>query len=353
MSEIGDIKKGRNKVRTAFQELELLNNKHIPLLYKTSDRGQRLALLAGILDTDGSLDGTFDYSSKTKILAEDVVYLARSLGLAAYMVPMRKECVNNGVWGDYYRVSISGDISVIPNKLARKKALPRKQIKNVLRTGFSYELLPEDEFYGFTLSGDHLYLTDDFIIHHNSGKSCTIKIVSNKLVQRNGIVFYASGNPGRIQQFLSDFARIERDRKSIVILEDIDSLINSHGEDRYLEMLDSAKTIDNVLFIATTNYPERLDPRIYNRPGRFSHVIKIGLPGPKAREAYLKAILKNHRDVEYIVDHSSGFTIDHLTALVNATYREKKNLTDEIERLRLLFKIPKADDKAPIGIGRE
>lgn len=186
-----------------------------------------------------------------------------------------------------------------------------------------------------------------------SGKSCTIKIVSNKLVQRNGIVFYASGNPGRIQQFLSDFARIERNRKSIVILEDIDSLVNSHGEDRYLEMLDSAKTIDNVLFIATTNYPERLDPRIYNRPGRFSHVIKIGLPGPKAREAYLKAILKNHRDVEYIVDHSSGFTIDHLTALVNATYREKKNLTDEIERLRLLFKIPKADDKAPIGIGRE
>ena len=186
-----------------------------------------------------------------------------------------------------------------------------------------------------------------------SGKSCTIKIVSNKLVERGGIVFYASGNPGRIQSFLTDLARIEKNRKSIVILEDLDSLISSFGEDRYLEMLDSAKTIDNVLFIATTNYPERLDPRIYNRPGRFSHVIKIGLPGPKAREAYLKAILKNHRDVDQIVENSGGFTIDHLTALVNAVYREKKDLADEIERLRLLFKIPKADDKAPIGIGRE
>ena len=69
--------------------------------------------------------------------------------------------------------------------------------------------------------------------------------------------------------FLGDFAKIENNRKCIVILEDLDSLISNFGESHYLEMLDSAKTIDNILFIATTNYPEKLDPRIYNRPGRF------------------------------------------------------------------------------------
>lgn len=182
-----------------------------------------------------------------------------------------------------------------------------------------------------------------------SGKSCTIKIVSNQLVARGGTVFYASNHPSTISNFLADFATVEKDRKSIVILEDIDSLINSHGESQYLEMLDSAKTINNVLFIATTNYPEHLDPRIYNRPGRFSHVIKIGLPGPKTREAYLKAILKNHRDVKEIVDKSEGFTIDHLTALVNGVYREKKALNDEINRLRVLFNVPKSSG-APFGI---
>lgn len=179
-----------------------------------------------------------------------------------------------------------------------------------------------------------------------SGKSCTLKLVSNKLVERGGTVFYASTHPATVMTWLNDFARVERDRKSIVILEDFDSLVQNYGENTYLEMLDSAKTINNVLFIATTNYPERLDPRIYNRPGRFSHVVKIGLPGPKTREAYLRAILKNHRDVAEIVEKSAGFTIDHLTALVNAVYREKKNLQKELERLRLLFNVPKSDERS-------
>lgn len=179
-----------------------------------------------------------------------------------------------------------------------------------------------------------------------SGKSCTIKIVSNQLVSRGGTVFYASGSPNMVSNFLMDFATIEKNRKCIVILEDIDSLINNHGEAQYLEMLDSAKTIDNVLFIATTNYPEHLDPRIYNRPGRFSHVIKIGLPGSKMREAYLRAILKNHRDVEELVSKTEGFTIDHLTALVNGIYREKKTLSEEVSRLRVLFNMPKASGAA-------
>lgn len=183
-----------------------------------------------------------------------------------------------------------------------------------------------------------------------SGKSCTIKIVSKKLVDKGGTVFYSSGHPSHVSTFLVDFAKIEPNRKSIVILEDIDSLINRYGDSDYLEMLDSAKSIDNVLFIATTNYPERLDPRIYNRPGRFSHVIKIGLPGTKTREAYLKAILKNHRDVAEIVSKTAGFTIDHLTHLINAVYREKKNLANEIDRLKAMYKMPKAENK-PLGIG--
>lgn len=182
-----------------------------------------------------------------------------------------------------------------------------------------------------------------------SGKSCTLKIVSNKLIERGGTVFYASRNPISIAAFLSDFSKIEQNRKCIVILEDIDSLIQNYGEAVYLEMLDSAKTINNVLFIATTNYPDRLDPRIYNRPGRFSHVIKIGLPTKKARFAYLKAILKNHQDVDYIVDNSEGFTIDHLTSLINAVYREKKDLKTEIVRLRALFNVPKVKEET-VGI---
>lgn len=184
-----------------------------------------------------------------------------------------------------------------------------------------------------------------------SGKSCTIKIVSKKLVSRGGTVFFSSGHPAVTMRWLEDFARVEPNRKCIVILEDIDSLIHNYGESNYLEMLDSAKTINNVLFIATTNYPEHLDPRIYNRPGRFSHVIKIGLPADETRRAYLKAILKDHRDVDVIVSESKGFTIDHLTALVNGVYREKKDLNVELKRLRTLFRVPKSDGDGRPSMG--
>lgn len=186
-----------------------------------------------------------------------------------------------------------------------------------------------------------------------SGKSCTIQIVSNKLIERGGTVFFGSTNPSVVTSFLTDFSKVEKNRKSIVILEDIDSLIQNHGESSYLEMLDSAKTINNVMFIATTNYPELLDPRIYNRPGRFSHVIKIGMPTDKAREAYLKAILKDHSDIPYIVEHTDQFTIDHLTALINAVYREKKILETEIKRIRTLFKVPKAGNQGKLGIASD
>lgn len=185
-----------------------------------------------------------------------------------------------------------------------------------------------------------------------SGKSCTLKLLSKKLIVRGGTVFFSSIHPLACNAFLQDFTRIEKDRKAIVILEDFDSLLECYNESGYLEMLDSAKAVNNVLFIATTNYPERLDPRIYNRPGRFSHVVRVGMPTAQARAAFLKAILKNHRDVEEIVKKTDGFSVDHLTALVNAVYREKKELSSEIERLRLLFKVPKADEVKPLGIGR-
>jgi hypothetical protein len=186
-----------------------------------------------------------------------------------------------------------------------------------------------------------------------TGKSCTIKLVSRKLIERGGTVFFASCHPAAVQKLLQDFRTIEPERKCIVILEDLDTLIHNYGEYQYLEMLDSAKTIDNVLFIATTNYPDRLDARIYNRPGRFSSVIKIGLPGVKAREAYLKEILKKHDDVEFLVANTKNFSIDHLTALVNAVYREKKKMDVEIERLKALFKIPKAEEEKAIGFGND
>lgn len=174
-SEITYYSKGNN-FRKKLKKLNLIDNKHIPFSYLTGSRNQRLQLLAGLLDTDGSLEVNkthFDFINKNKKIAEGVVYLCRSLGLAAYLTECKKGCYYKEEYkeGNYFRVSISGDCSVIPTLCKRKRAKPRKQIKDVLVTGFKYEYLNNDDYYGFTLDKDHLYLTSDFIVHHNSGKT--------------------------------------------------------------------------------------------------------------------------------------------------------------------------------------
>jgi superfamily II DNA or RNA helicase len=155
--------------------------KHIPHRYKVASTEARLAILAGLMDTDGHMNHGFDYISVSKRLADDVAYVARSLGFSAYVAPCRKGC-QTGAIGDYYRVSINGDVHRIPTRLARKKAPPREQKKRVTVTGFHVETLEEDDFYGFTIDGDHLYHLDDFTVTHNSGKSAVLAAASARLV---------------------------------------------------------------------------------------------------------------------------------------------------------------------------
>jgi hypothetical protein len=142
--------------------------KFIPHAYKVADRPQRLAVLAGLLDTDGSLRlGTvFDFISKSKQLSKDVAFVARSLGFAAYV----SECVKasqNGTVGTYWRVGISGDTHLIPTRLPRKRATERRQKKNPRVTGFRVEEIGDGGWCGIRLNGDRLYLLKDLTVTHS------------------------------------------------------------------------------------------------------------------------------------------------------------------------------------------
>ena len=170
-------KKGSNIFLNQLCELNILNNKHIPDIYKINSREVRLAIFAGILDSDGGgSDNCIDFCFKSKKLADDVVYLARSLGYAAYMHPVQKMCCNakTKAIGTYYRISVSGDMSDIPSVLLRKQKHKRKQIKDVLHVGISVDSIGNGEYYGFSVDGDHLFLLSDFTVVHNSTLTANI-----------------------------------------------------------------------------------------------------------------------------------------------------------------------------------
>ena len=139
----------------------------IPMHYKTSSVESRRQLLAGILDTDGSVSRSgWDFIAKHKKTSDDVAFVARSLGLAAYVTECKKSIKKTGFTGTYFRVSISGDSQSIPCRI--KKPAERKMNKCVRRVGITTEELPEDDYFGFQLSGDKLFLLGDFTVTHNT-----------------------------------------------------------------------------------------------------------------------------------------------------------------------------------------
>ena len=158
--------------------LDSFNRKVIPDQYLLNSSQVRLQVLAGLMDSDGHLTGNcYEYVSKDRTLASDATRLARSLGLQATIREATKSC--GDFIGTYYRVHISGDTSKVPCKVLHKKAKTRTQKKDHTVTGFSVEAIGTGEYYGFTISGDRLFLLGDFTVTHNT-------IMSLEVIRRLG-----------------------------------------------------------------------------------------------------------------------------------------------------------------------
>ena len=163
-----------NSFLKTLRYYNLINNKHIPNDYKINDRNTRLQILAGIIDTDGSYsdkDKCFDITQKSKTLSDDILYICRSLGFAAYQKESIKSCMykNEKKEGLYYRICISGNnLDEIPTKCIRKQATQRSNFKNGLVTGIRVEHKGIGNYFGFELDDNHRYLLGDFTVTHNT-----------------------------------------------------------------------------------------------------------------------------------------------------------------------------------------
>ena len=164
----------KNILINKLKDYNLINNKHIPNQYKFNSREIRLQLLAGIIDTDGYYNkdnNSLEITQKNKKLAEDILWLVRSLGFRGMMKECTKSCIYKGEkkYGQYYRTIITGKgIQDIPIILDRKKPREHKQIKDCLNTGINVIPLEEDEYYGFQIDGNSRFLLGDFTVTHNT-----------------------------------------------------------------------------------------------------------------------------------------------------------------------------------------
>src|ERR671912_1336584 len=113
-------------VKALLRGLGVLNNKHIPPVYLRASVAQRRALLAGLLDTDGTVapSGVVQFGVTNRRLAEDARELVASLG---YRVRMSTKRVRGRTEDSStcYTLTFSTDDEVF--KLERKKLLHKER----------------------------------------------------------------------------------------------------------------------------------------------------------------------------------------------------------------------------------
>lgn len=158
-----------NRLLDYLRHYKLINNKHIPFDYMVNSREERLQLLAGIIDSDGSKGKTAQYeiTQKREELARDIQRLARSLGYRASLKRRKVKC-QTGYEGYAWRVSLYGELWEVPVKVERKK-IEKQELRENPRT-YGFDLIDRGigEYYGFALDGNKRFVLGDYTVTHNT-----------------------------------------------------------------------------------------------------------------------------------------------------------------------------------------
>lgn len=136
--------------------------KFIPEVYKTSSIAQRMELVKGLMDTDGfiSTDGAMSFGNKSERLVKDLQGILYSLGIqATYRI--RKDGI--------HFLYINSDINIFGITRKKDRFIPERKVRKFVPIVNIKKLDYQEESTCILVdSDDHTYLTDEYIVTHNS-----------------------------------------------------------------------------------------------------------------------------------------------------------------------------------------
>ena len=122
-----------NDLQKTLRKIEVLNDKHIPVIYLQGSVAQRMDLLRGLMDSDGyaKSSGGCEFYSVRKELASAVLELVCSLGIRATMREKRARLYDKDC-GIVYTIAFSTTTCVflLPRKAKRQMARKRRETQN-------------------------------------------------------------------------------------------------------------------------------------------------------------------------------------------------------------------------------
>ena len=176
-------------LKKLLEKYKLVKDKHIPTEYLINDRETRLQVLAGLVDTDGSIRSNeirISQCLKNKKVIDDAVFLAQSLGFRCNVSNFKRKSPVSEFIGEYFELTITGEkLYEIPTILKRKKIYKhtteygRKRAEIVLETPIEVDVKGFGKFVGWQLEDDKRFLLGDFTVSHNSPEGAAVGIVKN------------------------------------------------------------------------------------------------------------------------------------------------------------------------------
>ena len=302
-----------------LRKYNLLKNKHIPNDYLTNDRETRLKVLAGLIDTDGSVrskgreirisQGPANYR-----IIDDAYTLAMSLGFSCGV----KEGVSqwtdtksgNKKFSTYKELTITGyKIYEIPTLLPRKKLLRVENQYHLIRSkSFMYSKFILQEagigpYVGWQLHDKRgRFCLSDGLASHNTPEGQSVGVVKN-LSYMSHITIYSNSLP--LYEYIIP---------SITKIDDENLTVN--------EMYEKVKVFINGCWVGVTDEPESLYLELKNK--KFKGIINI-----------YTSIIFDYKMKEIRVCNDSGRLTRPLLRIKNKNILINKDIIDKLNKHEL------------------
>jgi len=252
--------------------------KFIPKECLLSSINYRLRLLAGLIDTDGSVskNNHISITTKSKKLSEDILNLVFSLGGYSQIKKIKGKC--GDFVGEYYKVNVSfKDPTIIPIFLKRKRDRLRQRQKDPRKIGIECVQTNSQKVYGIEIEGESKwYVTNNWMVTHNS----TIAMQSGFFVAwllAGGKICFDRESPDYGKVIKTPTKEVNFDLKKNVVF-DVGTLMKRGYElppnsiivyDEGREGLDAKSTMMNI---------NRSLENFFQECGVYNHVILVVLP---------------------------------------------------------------------------
>jgi ATP-dependent 26S proteasome regulatory subunit len=147
-----------------------------------------------------------------------------------------------------------------------------------------------------------------------TGKTTLMKYIIKDHINAGGIILTLSS----ISELKSAITAVRDlsgpETRLIVYVEDIDD----YDDEDLSTLMDGAGSVDNMIFIATTNYIDQVSDRLRKRPSRFDEVVELGYPSESSREAFIRGLSDsmNEDDIKFITSISNGISNAHIKELI-------------------------------------